>query len=364
VELVGDSGRKNGEKKLRALVTRTPEWNLLSERRKLVPLARAAGLDSLAVALEKKQTSALRKAHLLFMARAWRYRSNTWVPRHDRGADRAMAELQRRAVVAAQQPQLPRFAESASAAWGGVFDPSVLAPEAAWLFTQKTLRPLSLRIAGAFAGDRARLAATSSAEHITPAAAAEVRKVADMAPGLLAQLAALHAMLTAAQRMLPPAMAALPAGACLSSPAFAGADAMLRAALDAGVAQLSQVARASSARLTREGLSAGERCWLQEMASSHDATLELLGHIMRVLEAFRAAPMEDFMTVAGSLLELLMVFITSLGSAASSREAWMRDIIAARGDGGSGGERAQLLVCWPVAPSELSHSSAPEAEGH
>lgn len=58
-------------------MTRIPEWNLASERRKLVPLARAAGLAPLAVALEEKKTSALRKAHLIFMARSWGYKART-----------------------------------------------------------------------------------------------------------------------------------------------------------------------------------------------------------------------------------------------------------------------------------------------
>jgi hypothetical protein len=394
VELVGECGRKNGEKKLRALVTRTPEWNLLSERRKVVPLAVAAGMHGLPAALEEKKTSALRKArtrahdahvgvtpalanvcvphlraphaanrsqaHLIFLARTWNYRSDTWIPRHDRAAGRALAELQRRAtqqVVAAATP-LPRFGEAAGACWGGVWSEGVLAPEAAWLFTQRTLRPLSLQIAGAFAGDKARLAATSQggAEHITLAAAGEVRTVAGMAPGLLSQLGALHALLTAAQRALPADVKSAPARSCLSSPAYAGADTLLRLSLDSALANMTQAARASSTRLAHGELTSSERCWIAEMASSHDATLELLSHIARVLSAFRAASMDAFLEVAGSMLELLMVLVTSLGNAAASREAWMRELIAARGDAGGCEERSRLLVCWPVAPGELSDS--------
>jgi hypothetical protein len=296
------------------------------------------------------------------MARAWNYRSDTWIPRHDRAAGRALAELQRRATQAAAAPQaatpLPRFGESAAACWGGVWNDGVLAPEAAWLFTQRTLRPLSLQIAGAFAGDKARLAAASQggAQHITLAAAGEVRTVAGMAPVLLSQLGVLHALLTAAQRALPADMKGAPARTCLSSPAYAGADTLLRVALEAGISNMNLAARASSSRLARGELTSSERCWIAEMATSHDATLELLSYISRVLSAFRAASMDAFLEVAGSMLELLMVLVTSLGNAATSREAWMRELIAARGAAGTDDERSRLLVCWPVAPGELADS--------
>ena len=338
-----------------------PEWNLLSERRKLVPLAVAAGMTGLPAALEEKKTSALRKAHLIFLARCWNYKSDTWTARHDRRADAAMSELRRRAAQTGQlvAPAAPlvRFADAASAPWGGQWNEHVLAPEAVWLFTQKTLRPLSLRVAGAFAGDRARVAALTEGDHITHAAAGEVRKVADLAPGLMTQLAGLHALLTAAQRALPHELARTTARTCLASPVYASADALLRMALDAGIAQLNVAARASSARLTRGDLTSAERCWLDEMASSHDATLELLSHVARVLHAFRDAPMDDFLTVAGSMLELLMVFVTSLGGAAAAREAWMREMLRARAGAGAQ-ERAQLLVCWPAAPGELGDSGS------
>jgi hypothetical protein len=172
-------------------------------------------------------------------------------------------------------------------------------------------------------------------------------------------------MLTAAQRALPPELAATQARSVLGSPAFAAADALLRVVLDGGVAQLNLAARASSARLQRGGLTSPELCWLQEMASSHDATLELLAHVARVLTAFRAAPMDAFLNVAGTMLELLIVFVTSLGGAAAAREAWMREMIAAKGEEseeGESGERAQLLVCWPVAPGELDEAAGAGAE--
>ncbi len=381
VELLGDRGRKNGEKRLRcearqrvararcvyadgahhvlclerSLITRTPEWNLLSERRKLVPVAHAAGMPALAQALENKKTSALRKAHLLLMARHWGYRSDIWSVRHDRAADRAMEQLRQRAVAQQQAMPLCRLGESAFASAAGVWDESNLAPEAVWLFTRKELRPLSMRVAAAFAGDAAKAAAAAhGAEHITPSAVAEVRKVAELAPGLLAQLGFVHGALTSAQRALPPHLAASPAWQALSAPPFSVAEVMLRGVLEAGISTVSLVARTSSRRLRKGGLSPGEAAWIAEMESSHTSTLALLHQVARVLTAFRAAPLESFLDVAGTLLETIIVLVTSLGSAAVSRERWMRDIIDARGAAQQqSAERAAVLVCWPAKSDEL-----------
>ena len=335
-------------------MTRVPEWNLLSERRKLIPVEQAAGMASLADALETKKTSALRKAHLLLMAREWKYRSDIWSVRHDRAAERAIEEMKRRAAA----PALPlcRFGESACASNAGVWDESNLQPEAVWLFTRKELRPLSLRVAAAFAGDAARAAAAAHGDaHITAISVAEVHKVAELAPGMLSQLGFVHQALCTACRSLPPHLAATTAWQALGSPPFSSAEAMLRSVLDAGLSQVSMVACVSARRLRRGGLSPGEAAWLSEMESSHRSTLALLNQVARVLNAFRSAPLEAFLDVAGTLLETLIVLVTSLGSAATSRERWMRDIVEARHSSGAqaDAERTQVLVCWPAKLEEL-----------
>jgi len=82
-ELVGDAGRKNGEKLLRRALTATPEW-----RSKAARAAAAAGLGPregrVAAALEAKASSQLRKGDLLLLARTWHYRSTVWRPRGPR----------------------------------------------------------------------------------------------------------------------------------------------------------------------------------------------------------------------------------------------------------------------------------------
>ena len=67
-QLVGDPGKKNGEKKLRGLLNKTPEWNCSAVREAEAVKAEARpGNESrdLAVALRAKSCASLRKCHLL-----------------------------------------------------------------------------------------------------------------------------------------------------------------------------------------------------------------------------------------------------------------------------------------------------------
>lgn len=257
-----------------------------------------AGLAPLAVALEEKKTSALRKAHLIFMARSWGYKCDLWTPKHDRAADRALEQLQRRAAADAEAKHapalpLPRFGATAVAAWNGVWDESLLVPDAVWLFAQKALRPLSLRVAAGFAGDDARAAALTHGDaHVTLTLATEVSRVAAMMPfsacgfGLarfgfihratltraparapVAQnLGGVHSTIISGARSLSAEMASQPAWRCLASPPFNVTDSLLRGVMDSANGLISAVARASSLRIRKGGLNPAERVWLQEMA--------------------------------------------------------------------------------------------------
>lgn len=313
-----------------------------------------------------------------------------WTPKHDRAADRAMEQLQRRALAEAQhkpassepgsqvaEPQppqqqqqqqaalpsfpLPRFGECAAAAWSGAWDEGLLVPEAVWLFTQKSLRPLSLRVAAGFAGDDARAAALVHGDaHVTATLAAEVLVVAGMMPTVCAQLGAVHAAVNAALRSLPADRASSPAWRVLCAPPFDGTDAMLRGVLESASSLVGAVARSSSLRIRRGGLSPAEHVWLEEMYGSLSCTLELLGHVSRVLSAFRSAPLDGFLTVSANMLELMIVLVTSLGSASTQREQWMQAMIKARGAGCSAAapDRAKLLVCYGDASDELNGAGA------
>lgn len=79
---------KTGEKRLRALLTRTPEWNspAIRDQAAIALLAERGTPTGIAAAdaLRKRESGRLRKCDLLFLARRWRYRSDVWRPRQQR----------------------------------------------------------------------------------------------------------------------------------------------------------------------------------------------------------------------------------------------------------------------------------------
>ena len=78
------SGRE-GEKHLRHLLARTPEWADAVAREAAALLAEAEGIPELSDALRKRSLAALRKRSFLALCRSWGYRSDIWAPL-DRGA--------------------------------------------------------------------------------------------------------------------------------------------------------------------------------------------------------------------------------------------------------------------------------------
>ena len=90
--LVGETPGQNGVKALRALVVATPEWRSPQTRLRLAADWVLAGgaRAQLAPPLQHCSPSALRRAHLLAMCRAFRFASNLW-RRKTPGAPRAAA---------------------------------------------------------------------------------------------------------------------------------------------------------------------------------------------------------------------------------------------------------------------------------
>ena len=78
-QLVGDPGRKNGEKKLRKFIQMTQEWNS-SEMRKRVANAfkNRPDLGTFGKVIQNKEAANLRKPHLIRLCREWNFKSNIW----------------------------------------------------------------------------------------------------------------------------------------------------------------------------------------------------------------------------------------------------------------------------------------------
>ena len=88
------SGRE-GEKRLRQMLARTPEWADAVAREAAALLAEAEGIPDLADALRKRSLAALRKRSFLALCRSWGYRSDVWAP---------LAPARRRAAALALGP--------------------------------------------------------------------------------------------------------------------------------------------------------------------------------------------------------------------------------------------------------------------
>jgi hypothetical protein len=127
-ELVGDPGRKNGEKKLRALLARCAEWGDDAARLQLAAdLSGADACARLVSCLKGLDTmAALRKADLICLARSWGYKCNQWRRRracskvthrvmHDLAAQQHVQQQQPQAVRAAPPVQVPAAEAAASA---------------------------------------------------------------------------------------------------------------------------------------------------------------------------------------------------------------------------------------------------------
>lgn len=123
VELRGDGGRKNGEKRLRYQLCRTVEWLSARHRAEAVTaLGSAPEHAKLVSALRNRHSVELRKADLLLLCRLWGLQSDIWRSKLlGRGAQRAPQPSSRvlalpLAAAAAPSSQLSSQAEAHSLA--------------------------------------------------------------------------------------------------------------------------------------------------------------------------------------------------------------------------------------------------------
>ena len=121
-ELCHDAG-KSGEKRLRAALTRTPEWESSRAREEAARAlaAERGGGSPAAEALRRRTSAQLRKGDLLFLARHWGYRSDIWRARQPRPRTRKPPAETRGGCAAgacgcsAAQPEPPQLSRVCAA---------------------------------------------------------------------------------------------------------------------------------------------------------------------------------------------------------------------------------------------------------
>jgi hypothetical protein len=189
--------QKNGEKKLRSQLCRTPEW-CSSAAREAAAAQLAAAEPGLAAALRARQCARLSKRDMIALLAHWRYCSDLWRARGNRsarplpGAPHAAADVDadasadsftHGAPVAAARTRASRSAAGAAAAPAhaahphgvavapvppvaepGFGDSGPLSPPEVWRFIGAVLRPLSAEALRGLAGPEARDVAEVDAE--------------------------------------------------------------------------------------------------------------------------------------------------------------------------------------------------------
>lgn len=147
-ELVGDAGRKNGEKKLRSLLCRTAEW-ASSDARDAAAEALQAVLPRLADALRARASYMLSKQLLFALLGFWAYRSDAW---RRRGNRTQLHQAAQQLVVA---PRPPPSLEAADFVAAGP-----LQLDAVWLHLRSRLQPLVCEAERLMLGPAARAVAS------------------------------------------------------------------------------------------------------------------------------------------------------------------------------------------------------------
>jgi hypothetical protein len=223
-ELVGDPGKRNGEKRLRSLLARTPEWLSRTERERL---ASECGAERLAKALRERQASSLRKSDLFELCRLWSYRSGVWLRRRDRRARPRAPAAESKLPAAAAACRPPPAASGALQLVLAAAPGTQLQPVHVQLAELRRLAEVSIASFADAKQGRTMLAAVTSGRALPPLAASVLDSAAQFASAQLDQalgeLQALtlrlrqqHAELQVSLLRLQPAQRVAPAWQVLS----------------------------------------------------------------------------------------------------------------------------------------------------
>ena len=407
--------QKNGEKRLRALLARTKQWNSKTERNRLAALmetraaaaapgsAAAASLLRLASALRTKRSAMLAKGHLLTCARAWGYASDVWY-RHGR-ATRARLEREALAVPKQQAEDVAPDAEEAAAGgeadaqpsdtelrlsgggfpWRSGFNLSDLSVDQARCEVDRQLKPLALAAASHIAGPDARLAAEQHGSgYFTAADLDEVRYAAMRVSGFAEAWAKLRVdTAVIAARAAASPHAAVPAWRRLSGRRTELEETLhvfgesLRMAAVANcphgwfkspdmieglrtgelkrlpLLELPEQEYEVASTAASQGTEAASAArWLNEMFRGLCMVVELALRLQMLLRDAKFAPYSAFCEVSCFIIDTMAVFTAASSAAFTERAAWMEEALAAAARASPSSEDS------PTTPQASSDGSA------
>ena len=295
-ELVGDPGARNGEKKLRSLLTRTAEWASSDARSAAAELVEES-LPRLASSLRARTSSSLSKELLLALLTLWGYKSDLWVRRGNRPSRSAA-------------PLAPGTAASSTSD----------AP-AAWAAMHALLEPLSKASFDGVAGLLAR---------------AEAERCAESALAYARELPPLRIIVEHLRQKW------MPATSNLLALTLVGSDGAALERCAACVAQIVATARrifagleqGTLARLADPSCSPAKSLWLREMVEGQQAQLRIFEELAEFLGRPSAADDRSSTTVA--VVQFFTLHITGTVGGFDARIGWVTRLAEQAGAAGAG----------------------------
>ena len=347
-----DAAGQLAEKRLRALLSRCPEWNDAGVRQRLAAALEAeeaaSGLCSGAVQLLRSHSSAhMRKHAMLRLAHCWRYQGDCWSERHSCGErkrsrkpaaaasddDDVTAPSGKRlalsdAAVALSDRTLT-VSQAAQAQVHGMLGPHIVAAARAWT------GPLSATQYGRIRGEGMSWLRVRSIE-----GAHEVSVwLRDVVTQRLHGLRSWRATLDAETLRQP---------AFLCEHAFSAPDSELEA-----LRHIQKHGRASTedaaARLRQPdgGLLPEHAAWVQDYCNGQSAVLALVACANAFVASQRTQSLRSFLDAADAVLDGIVAYTSATIEALCQRYLWTAEAAAAQGPA-AGCRRASRAMLPPL----------------
>lgn len=353
-ELNGTPGKKNGEKLLRALIIRTPEWASREARETTAALFEdASGRQNLVQALRQKLCSALRKNDMMLLAHTWRYKSDLWHPRgfcrnkkagtvalppppvappprpltppHDTSSGLTTTKL----VAAMTQPMYTSSDPTRIFRVSESHGPMEMAVLDAYM---AQLKPWAQDCAQLVAGEAARKAAwASGGPHVTLAAAVNIGEASRHCKSVGATWATQAVFARTILRkleQLPSTHGEQPAYlTCF------GAQTPAERMVAEVMSDIQHIIVQNDAMLAEGGRCAAEKVWLEEIGRGHARAQGLLARALAVVQNARVRSLKSFLESMVRMLDILCLWSDGCAVGFKRREQWMHAFMCLLGPG-------------------------------
>ena len=301
--------------------------------------AAAAGEKDLAVALRRRDTSLLRKRHLLYLAHAWSLRSNLW---------RRKVQATPAAPAAAPPPQ--------PAAASPVREASLTHELQLQTYAADGISRLRAHAATLTSGAEARRAITSTRAYglVTPFALAEWRGVLHVNSQLLAAAGAALAGISALRSR---ADSGAIDGEASVWQAMHGdltpAEELLERVRSMYAVGSRLIQTRSAARWRDRQPTAVERVYFDEPLESAHASLEQVARGSATLAQLRLGPVRNYLAGAEAVAMAVSDSLHAQDRAARERLGWLTDFVTRR-DAEGGADVAVVPTNFPVLEAEAA----------